>query len=674
MLNFKREKNNVPKYLKKHKNEPARDANSAALNKAKKNIYWQAGLAMVTIVLTIVIAFAMTSAWYTNIVQTSGLVFEAEAWGFEGNIKVNNDPIVAGPGDDGVIHLEVENDSENLIAVGVNISKARMAEEMQQRLYFYVDTQQTRNGETMDRVYLNNQEGYTYTLFSNGKLTLTEEMHNGAQLKWQWVYDVLGYYVYGTEVTDPDGETTVNIAEYLRPIEYNYDEATTTFATDENGVPSMALETVDGKTSVNKFLVNFSKTDGYEGTIDTSKKLDSGFYPVAVKTDADDNRYGVYAYLCNYAEIQMANQVDTALGQAAAEGENKQQYEAQLTISAQKNKNNVVNVTSLAGVYAAMELGEADVIQLSSNITVPSEESLTIAKGQRVMLDLNGYTITSENTKNAIKVAEGGALTMINGIVDGTEAGTSNGIYAVGAEVMLSDVDIVGCNVGLRVTDDNGTEARDSKVHLLNCEIEANSYGIIVKGNGSDSEHLTQVIVEGCKITTDSVGISGNGSSDQDGTDIQIINSTIEGRKQDDEKNNLITTGIYHPQANGKLTVYKSKISAYTGIAIKGGSVSVVDSTVEGFGEKQEAELKNSGCADTGDGIYIEANYSGDILLEISGGSKITSVNSDSLQVLEDDKPNVTVKIYSGVFDEAQPVTYIAEGSEQKDSTVTVKG
>lgn len=674
MLNFKREKNNVPKYLKKHKNEPARDANSAALNKAKKNIYWQAGLAMVTIVLTIVIAFAMTSAWYTNIVQTSGLVFEAEAWGFEGNIKVNNDPIVAGPGDDGVIHLEVENDSENLIAVGVNISKARMAEEMQQRLYFYVDTQQTRNGETMDRVYLNNQEGYTYTLFSNGKLSLTEEMHNGAQLKWQWVYDVLGYYVYGTEVTDPDGETTVNIAEYLRPIEYNYDEATTTFATDENGVPSMALETVDGKTSVNKFLVNFSKTDGYEGTIDTSKKLDSGFYPVAVKTDADDNRYGVYAYLCNYAEIQMANQVDTALGQAAAKGENKQQYEAQLTISAQKNKNNVVNVTSLAGVYAAIELGEADVIQLSSNITVPSEESLTIAKGQRVMLDLNGYAITSENTKNAIKVAEGGALTMINGIVDGTEAGTSNGIYAVGAEVMLSDVDIVGCNVGLRVTDDNGTEARDSKVHLLNCEIEANSYGIIVKGNGSDSEHLTQVIVEGCTITTDSVGISGNGSSDQDGTDIQIINSTIKGRKQDDEENNLITTGIYHPQTDGKLTIYNSEITAYTGLAIKGGSVSVVDSTVEGFGEKQEAELKNSGCADTGDGIYIEANYSGDILLEISGGSKITSVNSYSLQVLEDDKPNVTVKIYSGVFDEAQPVTYIAEGSEQNGSTVTIKG
>lgn len=673
MLNFNREKNNVPKYLKKPEKKPARNTNAAALAKAKKKIYWQAGLAMITIVLTVVIAFAITSAWYTNIVQTSGLVFEAEAWGFEGNIKVNNDPIVAGPGDDGVIHLEVENDSESLIAVGVNISKARMAAEMQQRLYFYVDTQQTRNDETMDRVYLNNQEGYNYTLFSNGKLTLTEEMHNGAQLKWQWVYDVLGYYVYGTEVKDPDGNTTVNIAEYLRPIEYNYDEATTTFSTDENGVPGMALETVDGKTSVEKFLVNFSETDGYKGTIDTTKKLKTGFYPVAVKKDADDNRYGVYAYLCNYAEIQMNNQFDTELGKAAASGENTQTYEAQLTISAQKNKNNVVNATSLAAVYAAIEMGEVDVIQLVSDITVPSEESLTIAKGQRVMLDLNGHTITSENTKNAIKVAEGGALTMINGTVDGTEAGTSNGIYAVGAEVMLSDVEIVGCNVGLRVTDDNGTEARDSKVHLLNCEIESNSYGIVVKGNGSDSEHLTQVIVEGCTITTDSVGISGNGSSDQGGTDIQIINSIITGNKQDKDKNDLITTGIYHPQTDGKLTIYNSEITAYTGLAIKGGSVSVVGSKINGVGEKKEPAFGNSGCADTGDGIYIEANYSGDILLEISGGSKITSEKSYSLQVLEDETPNVIIRIYNGEFDEPQPDAYLAEGSVQNGSTIKEK-
>lgn len=667
MLNFKREKSLVPKYLKKNNKNTAQSSDSAALRKAKKNIYWQAGLALVTIILTIVIAFAMTSAWYTNIVQTSGLVFEAEAWGFEGTINVDSDPIVAGPGDDGVIHLEVENESESIITVGVNISKARMAEEMQQRLYFYVDTQLTRNGETMERVYLNNQEGYSYTLFSNGKLTLTEEVHNDALLKWQWVYDVLGYYVYGTQYKDTEGNTIVRIAEYLRPIEYDYDEATTTFTTDENNNLVMVLQTVDGKTTADQFLVNLSKTDGYEGTIDPTQKLDAGFYPVDVEVDADGNGCGVYAYLCNYAEIELATQNDTRLGQAAAKGEEAQKYETQLTISAQKNKNNVINVTSLAALNTAIEMGEADVIQLSSNITIPSDESLVISKGEKIMLDLNKYTIISENADTAIRVEEGGALTMVNGTLDGTEAATANGIYAIGAEAMLSNVDILGCSVGLYVSDDSG-KALDSKVHLVSCRVEASGYGIVVKGNGSKSEHLTQVIVENCTITSDSVGISGNGSDSNCGTDIQIIKSTIRG------KPDKVTTGVFHPQADSKLTVYNSEVSGYTGMIIKGGSVSVVDSKVSGLGAKQAPAFHNSGSADTGDGIYIETNYGGDILLEISGGSIITSADSDSLQVYEPAATNVTIRIYDGTFDEAQPDEYIDEGSVQNGTTITKKG
>ena len=667
MLNFKREKSLVPKYLKKNNKNTAQSSDSAALRKAKKNIYWQAGLALVTIILTIVIAFAMTSAWYTNIVQTSGLVFEAEAWGFEGTINVDSDPIVAGPGDDGVIHLEVENESESIITVGVNISKARMAEEMQQRLYFYVDTQLTRNGETMERVYLNNQEGYSYTLFSNGKLTLTEEVHNDALLKWQWVYDVLGYYVYGTEYKDTEGNTNVRIAEYLRPIEYDYDEATTTFTTDENNNLVMVLQTVDGKTTADQFLVNLSKTDGYEGTIDPKQKLGAGFYPVDVEVDADGNRCGVYAYLCNCAEIELATQNDTRLGQAAAKGEEAQKYETQLTISAQKNKNNVINVTSLAALNTAIEMGEADVIQLSSNITIPSDESLVISKGEKIMLDLNKYTIISENANTAILVEEGGSLTMVNGKLDGTGAKTANGIYAIGAEAMLSNVDISGCSVGLYVADDRG-RALDSKVHLVSCRVEASGYGIVVKGNGSKSEHLTQVIVENCTITSDSVGISGNGSDSNCGTDIQIIKSTIRG------KPDKVTTGVFHPQADSKLTVYNSEVSGYTGMIIKGGSVSVVDSKVSGLGAKQAPAFHNSGSADTGDGIYIETNYGGDILLEISGGSIIKSADSDSLQVYEPAATNVTIRIYDGTFDEAQPDEYIDEGSVQNGTTITKKG
>lgn len=666
MPKFKGKKGYAPKFLeiRINKNLTARGADAAALNSAKKRIFWQAGLAGITIVLTIVIAFAMTSAWYTNIVQSSGLVFEAEAWGFKGTIQVNEDPIVAGPGDDGVIQLQVANESENLVTVGVNVSKAKMNSDMQQRLYFYVDTKQERNGETMDRIYLNNQEGYNYTLFSNGNLTLAEDVYNDAQLKWQWVYDVLGYYVYGKEFKFSEEVTDVSISEYLRPIEYDYDAATTTFQTDEGNNQILNLDTVDGEMTVDEFLVELSKTDGYEGVIDPLQKMKSGFYPVDVKEDEYGNRYGVYAYLCNYGEIERATRFDTELGQKAAEGELQEDYVAQLMISAHKNKNNVVNATSLTGVNEAIEMGIADVIQLSGNITVPADQGLVIAGDKKVMLDLNGYKIISENPDTAIKVEEGGHLTMINGTVDGTAVKTANGISAIGSEVLLNHIDVVGCSVGLRIADDGGEKAMDSKVRLVDCKVEAKDYGLVVKGNGSKSEQLTQLILEHCEIISDPVGISGNGTKSQSGTDIQVINSTITGTE------GKITTGIFHPQ-EGKLTVYQSVVSAGTGLAIKGGDVSVINSTIEGDGAKGEPGFYGSGCADTGDGIYIETNYECDILLEISGNSKITSTNSYSLQVHEPDAPNVTVKIYSGKFDEAQPDEYIADGSSQNGATVT---
>ena len=85
----------MARYLKKL-NKSNETGSAAALKKAQKKIFWQAGLALTTIVLTIVIVFTMTSAWYTNVVQTSGMVFQAEAWGFDGEIVVAQDAIDAG--------------------------------------------------------------------------------------------------------------------------------------------------------------------------------------------------------------------------------------------------------------------------------------------------------------------------------------------------------------------------------------------------------------------------------------------------------------------------------------------------------------------------------------------------------------------------------------------------
>ena len=660
----------MSKYLKSNK----KPGNSAELKKIRRNIYWQAGLAMVTIVLTIVIVFAMTSAWYTNIVQTSGLMFQAEAWSFDGTIVVDDRGIVASPGDEGVIHLEVENSSDSISAVSITASKARMADwEMRKRLYFYVDTQVLRNGETMDRLYLHSLESYTYTLFSQGKLTLTEQIHNDAQLKWQWVYDVLGYYVLCSYNPDTDKITEI---EYLRPVEYNYDEATTTFRDRPDGSVSMELQTVDGETTVEEYLKQLSETDGYKQDIDFENPVDKGYYPVDVVLDkeSDDYGYGVYVYLYSFAEIEVATQDDTQLGAAAAkaaeEGTAPESYPVVLNISAQKNDENVISVSSLAGLNTAMALNTGATLQLTSDITITQENPLVIPQGARVMLDLNGKTIHSTATQHTIKAEPGSFLTMINGNVQGS--GTGNGIYAVGAEVVLSNVQMDQFRNGININDSENNNALDSRVRIVGCTIEGSSTSVLIYGNGLASVQKSQLIIDNTTLISPSITLSGNGDTTGNGkwgTDIQILNNSQIISRDD----YVVGSGIYHPQKDSILTITDSTVLGYTGICIKGGSVYVDNSTITGYGAQQAPGEFGSGFADTGDAIYIETNYGYEILLEITGNSKLESTHGLSLQVYKPDAKYVTVRIYSGTFDEPQPEEFLDEGSRLDGNKVVRK-
>ena len=696
----------MAKYLKNNKTaqKPVQVNNAStrktSLERVRRNVYRQAALAILTILLTVVILFAMTSAWYTNIVQSSGLMFEAEAWGFNGTITINDAPILAAPGDDGIVSMRVENDSDTISAISVNVSKNGMSEEMQKRLFFYVDTRMNREGETMSRVYLNRYEGYTYNVFGNGELRLTEQISNAPVIKWEWVYDVLGYYVLAqpyevttkteTVVVGEDGsitpvteiETTIkmDIKEYLRPIEYDFDKATTVVNTEGDSV-TVELDTINGVISPETFLWRLSQEDGYKGSIEPDDKQDFGNYYVV---DVDENGYGVYAYLCNYAEIQMATVYDTNLGKLAYKNSQNMELTAQeqamlrqkatITLSAQKNESTAVHVTTLSSLQNAIASDYADVVQLTSNISIPEGERLTIPANSKVMLDLGGYSITNvEGT--AIKAEPGSSLTMTNGtLIQAKQTQTENtsvtcGIYTIGAEVVMSNMKINDFQYGIYFGDHEKENELDSRVHVLNSSIAAEDYAVAISGNGLLSDQKTQLIIENSTLTSNSIVISGSGNVDGNGrwgTDIQIINSTIAGTKRDDLS--VFGGGIYHPQKDSTLMVYNSYVEGYNGIGIKGGNVSIVDSTIKGLGDYTEPAFAGSGYTDTGDAVYIETNYDYEIQLRISGSKSILThrdAQSASLRVFEEDATNVLVQIEGGTFDEEQPVSYLAEGSIQ---------
>ena len=487
------------------------------------------------------------------------------------------------------------------------------------------------------------------------------------------MYDVLGYYVQGNLVTLSDGQNTkaVAVTEYLRPIEYDYDQATMAYVTDASGNTTMELKTVDGVRSPEEFLVDFSKTDGYTGEIDPTKMLETGYYPV----DVDENGNGVYAYLCSYAEIQQNTAYDTALGQGTATGE-LPPYTAKLMVSAQKSKNSVINVSTLSGLANAVELGAADVIQFTSDITVGSDEVLTITAGQEVMLDLNGYHfIAGDPDTIPIQVEEGGSLTMVNGaLIYQNELDVPSGTYAMqvtGAEVVLSNVELEGFELGLKVSDNNAPNDRDSSIRLVGCDWKTNDCALLVYGNGSNSAQRTLVIVENSTLYSNDITLCGNGSAatattgGNYGTDIQIINSTVTSNPE------KMFSAIYHPQKDSVLTIYNSTITGYTGIAIKGGTVNIIGSTVEGKGEGKDVieKFANSGFNDTGDAVYIETNYGYPIELNISDletrQSLLTSAHQYSYRIYEPDATWVKVNITGGIF---QDVADLASFVEQVDA------
>jgi hypothetical protein len=129
--------------------------------------------------------------------------------------------------------------------------------------------------------------------------------------------------------------------------------------------------------------------------------------------------------------------------------------------------------------------------------------------------------------------------------------------------------------------------------------------------------------------------------------DITVTNSTIKG----------FYTAVYFPSQKSNLTVKNSTLEGYTGMVIKGGVVNIVDCTITGTGAFVElpdpSKLSGSGWNDTGDGLYLEANYDWFTEITISGeNTKITGTqeNTRAVRKYPEDRDNASIKISGGTF------------------------
>ena len=634
------------------KNNISRQDRDGRLRGLKKRIVIRVALIVVTVLLAAVLLFSLTAAWFVNVVGTGGLSFVAKKWDFNGDIHVDATGIRMSPGDDGIVKMTISNDGEETAAASVTVSKGTLTEEMQKRLFFYVDTPFYRNGERMERVYVTSSGGYTYTVFPGSVVKIDENIHNAPVLKWEWVYDVLGYYVLAS-VTDGGAE----IKEYLRPIEYSYDPAFTTF--DDSG----NLVSVDGQTSLADYLRAISQKDGYSGEIDTAAAV-NGYYPVAVNPDG----YGVWAYLCSYEEILANMEYDTQIGESSLNSE----HSVEIYVTGSNGKDTSLEVSTKDMLVSVLNTSSYASVKLTEDIELDSQ--ILIKSGYRADIDLNGHRLTSalqtdveEKSRAVINAEVGAYVTVVNGTIDA--GGNSNGILSGGSEITLDRVTIENCKTAVNISDELNDMGADSRVHIVGSNLKGSTYGVRLFSNNTSGNTKTTLIVEKGSV------IEGSGyggivcSGNYEGSDIQVSDSTVTGAY----------CAIYHPQKNSTMTLTNSTLSGWTGLVVKGGTVNVIDCTVEGTGAYSAPAPSMSGWSDTGDGIYLESNYTWEAKINISGdNTKVTATDPSALAVrmYPSDDAESSIIISGGRFSTSVS-EYLAEGTSmteiQEDGKVYYK-
>ena len=593
-------------------------------------IWKQALFALAALATLGVLLYSLTTAWYTNVAETTELVFETESWGFEGQVKALDTGLLLAPGQSACAALSVTNDGEQINQITVTVDKSAMPEKLQKRIYFYVPAEAKESDKTADRVDLSTYGGYSYRVMPKSTLLLTADSAADAPVRCEWVYDVLGYYVYGT--LDKDGQLItgredVEAPVYIRPVEYDYDKAT--FQDDR-------LLTVDGA-KVDDFVKALLAADGYK---DAGKTKVGDYYAVNTTGTSATEQTGLWLYLCTQPEIEAATVLDTRIGtyrylleqkdeQGNAIGLTAEQTEkykdvaelldgakATIQIAGQNLRTSITDVTEAENLTAALEQGES--VRLAGDMTL--KDTVTIPADKDVIIDLNGKQLTTAVVgQPVLESAPGSSITVLNGTIDGGSRDTA--VQLVGSSAAFSGVTIQG-----RLLIDDKNESNESGavsvVRLSNCTLKTvgdEQVGVHVFGNGAASSSRTVLLVEDCTIESTFAGILGNGSDDCYGTDIQVLNSTVKGKY----------AGIYQPQRGSRLLVQNSTVEGMTGIAVKGGMVTIQNCIVNGTAEKgflpteEQVKASRNGWLDTGAGVYVEANYdwAEEIAMTIAGST-----------------------------------------------------
>ncbi len=621
--------------FKRDREEQQQNSRDHVVSEMKTRVYKQAGLAVTAILVTVVLLFAMSTAWYSNVLEAGSLTFQAEKWELNaGDLSTDGSSVIAQPGARGILPVSYKNTSESPLNIYVGVSKENMDRDLKKRVYFYTETPYTVENEskkeTVARRYLTNGTAAPYTVLSMGQLTMSDDFCSvDTPIYWEWVYDLLGYYVRVSSTPASDG--SVVEMEYLRPIVYDYDKATF----DGNG----NLATVDGE-HFERFLLELSETDGYLNNFSERNTVTDPVNQTKYYIVDNDNQTALGYYtairLLTKQEIAAANVWDTEQGKNGASFN-----DLKITITGETANIEATEVNNSDDLVAALKSEAGGYIRLQGDLQL-AENIQFSNKQQPITLDLGGNTLTAANAGIMLRVNSGAQLTVLNGTVKASGDAGDIAFASLNGQLTLSNVRVENTGVAVYITDEYGKSTDpDSTVYITGSTLtgsSTNQPAVMVLGNGTTTAQKTRCVMEDTTIKAPNyIGISGFGEKVNAGTEIQLRRCTVTGK----------AAAIYHPQDNSTLKAENTVLSGSTGIAVKGGSVYLDNCVVTGNAEAALAGTFNkNGFTDTGAAVYLEAGYERDnIAVYITGeNTKITAVKQKALLLYHDEKDTNTRK------------------------------
>lgn len=476
------------------------------LSEFQKKIYMKSFSVVAILMLTVVLLFTITAAWYSNIVEVEELVFEVDSWGVDATIQLTDKEIHhAAPGDSKTIAYKVDNNADRLVNIQFNAYKQFLPGFMQQRIYFYLDKQTEVNGEMVDRIYLHDDNAYYYPLMGGQVVDTTGQVISDHPLKWEWVYDLLGYYA----IVKTDEEGISKETAYIRPVQYRFESAQYDSAT---GILT-SIKNADGTVvTQEEFILNLLATDG----IQTGTQTESEFKPTEFEKAADllttlkfkditgateeknyyriyedkVNGYGIYMYLCDYNEIAVNNKIDAEIADSKSAyrltedhmtivqlscGQAMEYFidvsdASQLTnllknepVTVKDENGNDVTMGAYTHLLKSKNLwDERDyvIIRLTEDMTL----NPMLLTDCNMTIDLNGHTITAGALAPVFTMDPGCKLRMYNGTINPVGAVP---FTATASTVILKDVMIE--TTGAAVTIQTLGNPQGSNVQLINC-------------------------------------------------------------------------------------------------------------------------------------------------------------------------------------------------------------